>query len=172
MKGSFTQGLWGDGRECAIMFSQLLTCCHAFIFTILTLSLILLFRFFSCLYMLVMHATPSLLYSNFLVLNFPNFNMMRIMVQKKKTFQFRKADFYFNYHFQMLIQNFIFKSILQTRILAVLYICLWKICHIRKVPFCEGGCSLFFSWHYNFYGNVILIHLIQILLFNNVWNSW
>lgn len=93
------------------------------IFTIPTLSFILKI-FFTCLHILVMCVISALLYSNFLVLNFPHFKNDENGGSKKETFLSRNADFYLDYHFQILIQNFIFKTILQMQILAVLFICL------------------------------------------------
>ena len=148
------------------MFSQL-TCCSAFIFTILTLALILLSRrFFLLLYFSYAYNLFTI-NSNLLVLNFPKFKMMKIGDQKN--FSVQKHILFFNYHFQVLIQTLIFNIFfLQIQILAILFIFLLKICQIRKqCHFVRGALYTIFSWHYNFYGNITLTHLIQILLFNN-----
>lgn len=129
---------------------------------------------FSCFYILIMRTIYSLLHSNLLVLNFPKFKMMKIGDQKK-LFSLEMHIFFsttiFKCWFKLLYSTFFF-FFLQIQILAILLICLWKICQIGKVSFCERGIVHHFSLHYNFYGNNILIHLIQILLFNNAWNSW
>ena len=59
---------------------------------------------FSWFYILVMHTIYSLLHSNLLVLKFPKFKMMKIGDQKK-LFTLEMHTFFFNYHFQVLIQT-------------------------------------------------------------------